>query len=236
VAFYDSWKYKKRTSLGKAMVDRFNRNLVRLIRRTAPAAKDYCEIGPGNGVFLRQLAGLNINYVCFEPNRTMAIALKEISPKIRIIPKMVPPVGLPAESVDIVYLGHVIEHFRDHFEVHHVLSDCRRILRKNGLIVLLFPDYIGYREDFFDIDYSHSYVTTVSRVRHLLEDAGFGAPAVRIFNAHLSGLPRVLLSPFILVSSLFFGLLYGIFRKEIFLKGKITFGRNVVMIAKKNDL
>jgi SAM-dependent methyltransferase len=233
VAFYDSWKDKKRTGLGRAMVDRFNRNLVRLIRRLAPGAKDFCEIGPGNGVFLRQLAASDVNYVCFEPNRTMAEELRKISPKIRVIPKMVPPVGLPAESADVVYLGHVIEHFRDHFEVHRVLSDCRRVLRKDGLLVLLFPDYLGYREDFFDIDYTHSYVTTVSRVRHLLGDAGFAPPRVRIYNAHLSGLARVLLSPLILASTLFFGLLYGIFRKEIFLKGKITFGRNVVMTAKK---
>jgi SAM-dependent methyltransferase len=163
----------------------------------------------------------------------MAEELRKISPKIRVIPKMVPPVGLPAESADVVYLGHVIEHVRDHFEVHRVLSDCRRVLRKDGLLVLLFPDYLGYREDFFDIDYTHSYVTTVSRVRHLLGDAGFAPPRVRIYNAHLSGLARVLLSPLILASTLFFGLLYGIFRKEIFLKGKITFGRNVVMTAKK---
>ena len=64
------------------------------------------------------------------------------------------------------------------------VAEARRMLRPKGVLFVVVPDYLKEREFFWDIDYTHNFVTTERRVRQLLYDGGFDiARVVRSIGA-----------------------------------------------------
>ena len=53
------------------------------------------------------------------------------------------------------------------------VAEARRMLRSKGVLFVVVPDYLKEREFFWDIDYTHNFITTERRVRQLLYDGGF---------------------------------------------------------------
>ena len=47
------------------------------------------------------------------------------------------------------------------------------MLRPGGVLFVVVPDYLAERGFFWDIDYTHNFVTTERRVRQLFNDGGF---------------------------------------------------------------
>ncbi len=47
------------------------------------------------------------------------------------------------------------------------------MLRPGGVLFVVVPDYLKERGFFWDVDYTHNFVTTERRVRQLLYDGGF---------------------------------------------------------------
>ena len=65
-----------------------------------------------------------------------------------------------------------------------------RALRRGGVLFVVVPDYLKERAFFWDIDYTHNFVTTERRVRQLLYDGGLEiAATVRSIGA-ATGLRR----------------------------------------------
>ena len=46
-------------------------------------------------------------------------------------------------------------------------------LSPNGLILIVSPDYLAHRSNFWDCDYTHAFVTTNQRLRQLLLDCNY---------------------------------------------------------------
>jgi hypothetical protein len=46
-------------------------------------------------------------------------------------------------------------------------------LSQNGLIFIVSPDFLAHRSNFWDCDYTHSFVTTTQRLRQLLLDCNY---------------------------------------------------------------
>ena len=54
-----------------------------------------------------------------------------------------------------------------------MVAEARRVLKPGGVFFVVVPDYLKERGFFWDIDYTHNFVTTERRVRQLLHDGGF---------------------------------------------------------------
>ena len=54
-----------------------------------------------------------------------------------------------SNTVDIVYSSHTLEHFTRE-EGRHFLSECHRVLRKNGIIRIVVPDLKHITQEYFD--------------------------------------------------------------------------------------
>jgi len=52
-----------------------------------------------------------------------------------------------------------------------LLSEMRRVVIPGGVVALIVPDYLALREDFWNCDYSHSFVTTRRRLLQMYHDA-----------------------------------------------------------------
>lgn len=104
--------------------------------------------------------------------------------------------GLPLsnKSVDVIYCSHVLEHF-EKLETLGVLKDCRRVLKKNGIMRIVLPDLRlmmdkyksadSFCRDFFGFDKDkkygisgrfirgHQWMYDTDSLKNILSEAGF---------------------------------------------------------------
>ena len=74
------------------------------------------------------------------------------------------------------------------------VSESLRALRPGGVCFIVVPDYLKERTFFWDVDYTHNFVTTERRVRQLLYDGGFDVERVVRSIGVATGLSRDLLA------------------------------------------
>jgi len=129
------------------------------------------EIGPGRGEFAQECIKRKYDYTGIEPSTTLAEALR--STGYNIIKQKVPPLHLADNHYDLIHSMDVIEHLKTYEEVLDLFSDCRRALRDGGYISTIVPNFSTLKELFYEDEYQHSYPTTETRMKRLLEDSGF---------------------------------------------------------------
>jgi SAM-dependent methyltransferase len=191
------------------------------------------EIGPGRGDFADICLEKGLEYYAVEPNEQMAAALEKRG--ANIIRAMVPPLPAIDKKFDAVVMLAVMEHMNSMQDALQISQQIKQVLKPQGKFVICSPDYLNWRLNFFNCDFSHNYVTTRRRLKQLLINAGFE----NIKSCHLSG-P---FSGFIcflvtaIVSWLPFGFLNAMFANSKLCyklyKMQLTFLRKVLILGEK---
>jgi len=128
------------------------------------------EIGPGLGHFALECKKRGFDYIGFEPSQELRDAL--LKKNINVIDAYVPPIPLEPNSCDLIYASMILEHLPTYNEAGFFLNEISRVLNNDSFVCLVVPNYLTVKEFFFEMDYSHSFVTTKRRVTNLLRDAG----------------------------------------------------------------
>lgn len=95
-------------------------------------------------------------------------------------------ISLPADSYDVVTLGHVYEHLH---EPHEVAKQLHAILRRGGLLVVAVPNFDSlqaklFRSRWFHLDVPrHLFHYAPSGVKSLIEQEGFKVVEVSFFSS-----------------------------------------------------
>ena len=76
-------------------------------------------------------------------------------------------------SADVVYADQVLEHMRGIDDARQFTAEALRSLKPGGIFFVVVPDYLKERQFFWDVDYTHNFVTTERRMRQLFNDGGF---------------------------------------------------------------
>jgi hypothetical protein len=95
------------------------------------------------------------------------------------------------------------------------------------------PDYLDYKEDFFSADYSHEFILTTRRMVKLLFDSHFEVTKIIGFRACFRFPETIIVYLLHSVIKVVSDILWKITALDIFFKFKITFARNVVVMARK---
>jgi hypothetical protein len=118
-----------------------------------------------------------------------------------------------------------------------ITQQIRGVLKPKGKFVICSPDYLNYRHNFFNCDFSHSYVTTRRRLNQLLISGGFNNIKSCYLSGPMSGAAGMLVSA--IVSRMPFGFLNGVFpNSKIFhklYKMQLTLSRKVLILGEKQD-
>ncbi|MBI5788740.1 MAG: class I SAM-dependent methyltransferase [Candidatus Schekmanbacteria bacterium] len=191
------------------------------------------EIGTGKGHFARTCKGKSINYVGIEPNEKQADTLKKEGFEITCC--YIPPIPCKDNFFNIIYCAHVLEHMNDFKMAQNMIQEIYNKLTVNGYIVIVGPNYLDWRDEFFNCDFTHNYVTTPRRVAQLLTDNGFQVVDTLLFSGFLFGGKRFIVK---YLNRLYpwkwFDVLFGkYFHAGFFYKAKLTFSENFLIIAKK---
>lgn len=152
------------------------------------------EIGPGHGEFAaRLMKGGYGNYDVVEPNASLRAKLEALGAR-RAKSYLIPRLEEADASYDAIVVCDVFEHLNDAREAQHFVAEARRVLRDGGILFILSPDLMDWKEDFYNCDFSHSNPTTVRRTHEIFMNEGFATVAHSYSYSGFRGLTGFLLS------------------------------------------
>jgi SAM-dependent methyltransferase len=194
-----SERQKALTGFGKARRGRTELSrLGLLMRHTDPG--DMLEIGPGHGSLALHAKAAGWRYRAMEASDLLIDELR--AKGLDVIKGWAPPILAPDASTDVVYADQVLEHMSGIDAAREFVKEALRALRPGGVLFVVVPDYLKERTFFWDVDYTHNFVTTERRVRQLLYDGGFEIREVVRSIGAATGLRRDLLAAAALFTNL----------------------------------
>jgi 2-polyprenyl-3-methyl-5-hydroxy-6-metoxy-1,4-benzoquinol methylase len=142
--------------------------------RAPEAGAHLLEIGCGNGLILEKMRsrGWNVTGIEFDPEcvaQTEARGLKCYNRDLREL-------ALTSDSMDAIYMGHVIEHLHD---PRSLLIECCRLLKPGGQLVLVTPNarswgHTHYRKHWRGLEAPrHLQLFSPQSLCRLTEESGF---------------------------------------------------------------
>lgn len=193
------------------------------------------EIGPGDGYIADHYTKSGVAYHALERSTEVVERLK--SQGIDITQSTCPPIPSGIGTFDACYMLHVIEHMKDADMAATVINEIKEHLNDDGLLIIACPDYMKWKEYFYDCDYTHSLPFTKRRLRQLLVDEGFDILKEDVYVGPVFGYKG--LPIYWVVKILFPGFLNDVlekyFKHDFINKAYLTFLPNLFVIAKKND-
>jgi len=71
-----------------------------------------------------------------------------------------------------IWMSHVLEHSPTWKEARDMLSHLSEIAQEGTRIVIIGPDFLSWRSEFFNVDSTHGYPTTLRNCVQLMQDVG----------------------------------------------------------------
>ncbi|MSO62562.1 MAG: class I SAM-dependent methyltransferase [Acidobacteria bacterium] len=191
-SFYKSFSEKKLTGYGGARRGRIEQHRLGLLHRFTEPPGTMVEVGPGHGTFAERAVAAGWRYTAIEASQILVDVLRE--KQLTVIPSWAPPIPVADASTDVVYADQVLEHMSGIDTAREFTAEARRALRPGGVFFVVVPDYLKERTFFWDVDYTHNFVTTERRIKQLLVDGGFEILLIERAIGTATGLSRDLLA------------------------------------------
>jgi SAM-dependent methyltransferase len=169
--FYRTFSEKQLTGAGASRRSKIERARLALLMQHAGRVGRMLEIGPGQGTLADLAIAAGWSYSAIEPSPLLADQLRRRG--IEVVQSWTPPITAPDSSVDALYADQVVEHMSGIDAARALTAEALRVLRPGGIFFVVVPDYLKERGFFYDIDYTHNFITTERRVRQLFYDGGF---------------------------------------------------------------
>jgi SAM-dependent methyltransferase len=169
--FYRWFSERRLTKFGSARRGRIERSRLALLQTHTAPPGDLLEIGPGDGSLAAGAVAAGWRYRAIEASPALVESLR--SQGLEVTEGWAPPITAPDASCDVVYADQVLEHMSGIDAARDFVAESWRALKPGGVLFVVVPDYLKERTFFWDVDYTHNFVTTERRVRQLLYDGGF---------------------------------------------------------------
>jgi SAM-dependent methyltransferase len=174
---YEFFSSKKVTGFGRMIGRIANRKLAGMVLAHFPSGTQQeitvLEIGPGLGAFADELVKMRqLSYKAYEPDTSMYEQMRGRG--FQVEKRKAPPVVEQDTCLDAVIMLNVIEHMQTVDEAERLIADAQRVLKEQGILFVVVPSFLSWGKDFYNFDYTHTFVTTELRIAQLLADNGFG--------------------------------------------------------------
>jgi len=150
------------------------------------------EIGPGHGFFARQCIKKGYRYQAIDTSPAVVETLRAdgIMVELTDLEKW-----SNSEKYDVVWLSHVLEHMQNWAMARDLILSVTQKLTQDGIVVVVSPDILSWKQHFWDVDWSHGYQTSIRSCVQLLNDVGFSVEvATHHRGAYTGFIPRTLLA------------------------------------------
>lgn len=186
--FYDFWREKRVTPLGRRWGRLSAEFTLERVERAAGTLRSVVEIGPGRGALARACQARGVSYTAVDVNAGLLRSMKQTDG----VCAFVPPLPLRDALADAVIANHVLEHAAGLPQATAMVAEMRRIARPGGVVAITSPDLVWVGPDFWDCDYSHNFPTSARRLQQLFLDQGLTIRSLGYVHNHLTGLAGTL--------------------------------------------
>lgn len=233
MAYFDHYANTKKTKLGGWLVVKSKEFDFKYIEKYfGDKDGEILEIGAGYGETASMFLKNNYkNYDVVEPNAIMRDKLVKMGVR-RAKDYYIPVLQETDSSYDLIIVSNVFEHLNDRNEAEQFIKDVYRVLKKSGIIFIQSPDFYDCGKDFFNVDYSHNYVTTVRRTMQIFLNYNLKTINYKYKYSCFTGCGGLLLSKLVKMLT-FFAKGNGFDAK--FYKLRFTFIRCFNIVAQKID-
>jgi len=190
--FYKTYAEKTLTAPGAARRGRIEESRLAFLHARRRPPGRMIEIGPGQGTLAGRAVAKGWDYTAVEPSPDLAGLL--VRQGRSVIRAWTPPFPLRDACCDVVYADQVLEHMSGIDQARAFVREMRRVLRPDGVGLIVVPDCAKEGWFFWDIDYTHNFVTTERRLRQLLYDGGFVVEAMTRTIGAAGGVSQALLA------------------------------------------
>lgn len=234
MAYFDHFANQEATRLGKWLTEQTVARQFRFLSRylRAGTSTRILEIGPGHGEFAQQFVTRGFReYEVVEPNAGLRAELRELGVRATR-DYLIPDLAEQDCSFDLIILCDVFEHLNDSREAQRFVAEARRVLKPGGLLFILSPDLMDWREDFYNCDFSHSNPTTVRRALEMFQNEGLRAVEYAYLYACFTGGIGYMLSRLIKLATFWTSGESTSFKPY---KLRLTFLRRFMVLARKEQ-
>jgi hypothetical protein len=135
------------------------------------APKSVLEIGPGHGYFAEHCREAGFTYEFCDTSPAVLSKMSELGFRGHL--GLIQDVSPNLKKYDMIWMSHVLEHSPTWLAAREMVATCRELLSDQGFIVVVGPDALSWRREFWNVDWSHGYPTTLRNVIQILNDAGY---------------------------------------------------------------
>ena len=200
MAFYRTFSEKQLTGAGAARRGKIELARFGMVSTLVKAPADFLEVGPGQGAIADLAREAGYRYTAVEPSTILCDQLRARG--IDVTEAFTPPIPADDASMDVIYSDQVVEHMSGIDAARAWVAEALRILKPGGVLFVVVPDYLKERGFFWDIDYTHNFITTERRMRQLLYDGGFDVTGMVRSIGLATGVQRDLLAGAALLANL----------------------------------
>jgi len=228
MSFYEHYAKRAKHPAGVWVHRLQARRLAELAASSFSKTNLLLEIGPGEGFFAEECSRAGVPYLGLEASPELVTEQRRKG--LNVQPAVVPPIPLASASTAACCLFHVLEHLPNAEKARYLISETRRVLIEDGVLILACPNYYTWGRDFFEDDYTHNYITTPRRVRQLLTDSGYEIEQVEFYSGPVFGFSRY----FLLLANrlLYWRWLNRIIGSARYYQGFLTFLECFVVVAR----
>jgi len=191
LAFYQFYTQRKVSPVGKNLADLLAKKVYDTVKRHTPAQGKVFEIGCGEGRVAALLTP-HFDYYGYEPSPALSNNLR--SKSVKVDTKTAPPIEYDSNTFDAVIAIHVLEHMDSITMAREFVQEVYRVLKPGGHFFVLCPDFLDMGKCFFDVDYSHTFITTPTRMDQLLCDNNYRIETTTVVYGAFEGVPGIVLN------------------------------------------
>lgn len=173
---------RRPSSVGERIHRFWNRRMLTLAGRFIPglASASILEVGPGLGFFAGVCRERKLRWRGVEMNHAQAQALQ--AQGFEVDAGAIPPFP-PGPPVDVIWMSHVLEHAPGYRDAFAMVSAAKERLEPGGRLVVIGPDVLSWRGEFWNCDWTHGFPTSLRRVEQLFGEAGLRVETARHHTA-----------------------------------------------------
>lgn len=180
--YFNEWVERKPLDCFSPLLSFFHRRMLRAAEQQIKDIKStkILEVGVGFGYFAKIARVSGYRYVGVEMNKKLASSLRNQG--FKVIRRAVPP--FPKEpEVGTIWLSHLLEHCATFLEARDLVGKAYEALKPGGHIVIIGPDFLSWKQQFWDDHWSHGFPTTLRNCTQMLKDVGFSLVFTHHHNA-----------------------------------------------------
>lgn len=168
---YSDYMQREPHPRNAVFIKRWHGKLLKLVLKdAAQTPRSVLEIGPGHGYFAEHCREAGFTYEFCDTSPAVLSKMNELGFQghLGLIQDIAPNIG----KYDMIWMSHVLEHSPTWLAAREMVSTCRELLSDEGFMVVVGPDALSWRREFWNVDWSHGYPTTIRNVSQMYNDVG----------------------------------------------------------------